>query len=89
MLADELRQAKLRADAQAIERNNRPETRTRSKSISTDDTLLPLISSSSNTSMEAQQYSKIIDSIPIFSGNPRENVHEWLDLVVLKFGMIG
>jgi hypothetical protein len=54
MLADERRQAKLRADVKAVERNNRHETRTRSKSISTDDNLLPLTSSSSNTSMEAQ-----------------------------------
>ncbi|CAF1523691.1 unnamed protein product [Adineta ricciae] len=39
--------------------------------------------------METQQFSKIIDTIPIFSGTPRENVHEWLELVNLKFDMIG
>ncbi|CAF2848303.1 unnamed protein product [Rotaria sp. Silwood2] len=39
--------------------------------------------------MEEQQYGKIIDSIPIFSGQPIENITEWLDIVSLKFDIIG
>jgi len=39
--------------------------------------------------MEEQQYRKIIDTIPTFSGEPHDNVHEWLDTVSLKFDIIG
>ena len=39
--------------------------------------------------MEEQQYAKIIDSIPTFSGEPQENIHDWLDIISLKFEIIG
>ncbi|CAF4931371.1 unnamed protein product, partial [Rotaria sp. Silwood1] len=39
--------------------------------------------------MEEQQYSKIIDSIPVFSGQSKEDIKEWLEIVSLKFDIIG
>jgi hypothetical protein len=45
--------------------------------------------SRSITTTEEQQYAKIIDSIPTFSGEPQENNHDWLDIVSLKFDIIG
>ncbi|CAF1497821.1 unnamed protein product [Adineta ricciae] len=91
MLAAELREAQQRAAAQAGKRNQRHAARSRSRSISisNDTTLSQIQSSPLPVIMEAQQYSKIIDTIPVFSGNPHGNIHEWLDLVVLKFDMIG
>lgn len=91
MLAAEIRRARQRAAVQSLERNQRYAARSNSRSISpSNNTNLPQLNhSSALVVMETQQYSKIIDSIPIFSGNPGENVYEWLELVDLKFDMIG
>ena len=43
----------------------------------------------SPNSMEEHQYGKIIDSIPIFSGQSNENIKDWLEIVSLKFDIIG
>lgn len=85
MFAEELRQAKERAAIQTEERNKRHEARNRSKSTSQ----LELTEYSFINHMEDQQYSKIIDSIPVFSGQPKDNVNDWLDIVSLKFDIIG
>ncbi|CAF1540749.1 unnamed protein product [Adineta ricciae] len=91
MLAAELRRAQQRAAAQALERDQRLAARSQSLPIS--PAINPNLSSSNPSSslvgMETQQYSKIIESVPIFSGSPRENVTDWLALVNLKFDMIG
>ena len=39
--------------------------------------------------MEEHQHCKIIDSIPIFSGQSNENIKDWLEIVSLKFDIIG
>ena len=39
--------------------------------------------------MEDHHYSKILDSIPIFSGILHQNIAERLDIVSLKFDIIG
>ena len=42
----------------------------------------------STTTMEEHQYSKTIDSIPTFSGQQKENITDWLEIVSLKFDII-
>ncbi|CAF2802529.1 unnamed protein product [Rotaria sp. Silwood2] len=90
MLADELARAQARAAIQAEERNVRHENRSRlqptlhhTSSTTHYDTL------SSIARMEDHQYSQIINSIPTFSGTPHENINDWLDIVSLKFDIIG
>jgi hypothetical protein len=39
--------------------------------------------------MDVPQYAQIIDSIPTFSGEAKENVNDWLDIVSLKFDIMG
>ncbi|CAF0940209.1 unnamed protein product [Rotaria sordida] len=90
MLAEEIAQAQARAAIQAEERIARHEARSRSKSPSqlmSTDSRVDI--SRSTTIMEGPQYSKIIDSIPTFSGDPHENINDWLDIISLKFDIIG
>ena len=86
MLAEELRQAQQRAAIQAEERNVRHEARSRSNEALSQSDLK--VTRSSN-SIEEHQYGKIIDSIPIFSGQSNENIKDWLETVSLKFAIIG
>ena len=89
MLADALADAKLRADAQALERDLRSENRALAKSSSE-----PLAASSSSktsrspVSMEDHQLRNIVDSIPTFSGDPNQNVRDWIEIISLKFDII-
>ena len=39
--------------------------------------------------MDTPQIRNIIDSIPTFSGDPAHNVHDWIEIVSLKFDIIG
>jgi hypothetical protein len=90
MFAEELAQTQLRAALQAEERNARYEVRSVSNDTHTSASSdINLQNSHPNTRMEDQQYKKIIDSIPTFSGEPRENVNDWLEVVSLKFDIIG
>ncbi len=43
----------------------------------------------SATSMEEHQYIKIIDSISTFSDKPQKNINDWLNILSLKFDIIG
>ena len=89
MLADELANAKLRADAQALDRDLRSVNRSLAKSSSE-----PLAASSSSktsrpsASMEDHQLRNIVDSIPTFSGDPNQNVRDWIEIISLKFDII-
>lgn len=90
MLADELARTQARATAQAEQRNARHEARSHSKEIqrptSSDITTSGF---GSTTAMEDYQYRNIIDSIPTFSGEAHENIHDWLEIVSLKFEILG
>lgn len=90
MLAEEIAQAQARAAIQAAERHARHEARSQPEFIS------PVMTTDSNsnishstTMLEQHQFEKIIDSIPTFSGDPHENIDDWLDIVSLKFDIIG
>ena len=85
MLAEELHEAQQRAATQAEERNVRHEARSRSKETLSQSDLEVI---HSPNSMEEHQYGKIIDSILIF-GQSNENVKDWLEIVSLKFDIIG
>ena len=90
MLAEELRHAQNRAAVQAVQRKARQEARSLAKPTTSNTSTEPDPELSLVTAtMEAPQYAKIIDSIPIFSGEPKENVSDWLDIVTLKFDIIG
>ena len=86
MPAEELRQAQQRATIQAEERNVRHEARSCSKEALSQSDLEVI---RSLNSMEEHQYGKIIDSIPIFSGKSNENIKDWLEIVSLRFDIIG
>ena len=86
MFAEELRQAQQRAAIQAEKRNVRHEARSRSKETLCQSEFE--VTRSPN-SMEGRQYGKIIDTIPIFSGQSNENIKDWLEIVSLKFDIIG
>jgi hypothetical protein len=90
MLSDEVLRAQARTTEQAAARDARHAARSRSKSTS-KDTSPPskLDLAPSTTNMEEPKYHNIIDSIPIFSGEPHENINDWLDIVLLKFDIIG
>jgi len=90
MLADELARAQARATVQAEQRNARYQARSNSDSASTNITSDPPLNfSRPNTNMVDHQFGKVIDSIPTFSGEPRENVNDWLKIVSLKFDIFG
>ncbi|CAF3176169.1 unnamed protein product [Rotaria sp. Silwood2] len=89
MLADELARAQVPAAIQVEARNARHEAPSRSPST------LKYTSSAHNldlhgsvTNMEDYRYSKIIDSIPTFSGEPLENISDWLAILSLKSDII-
>ena len=89
MLADEVARAQARAVVQAEERNTRHAARSFSQTTS-KETSPPSTSEKSHTTltMEEQQYANIIDSIPTFSGESRDNIHDWLDIISLKFDLL-
>ena len=90
MLADELARAQSRADAQAAERDSRYENRCVAKASSANTAASTSNTTSSSTPyMEDHQLRNIVDSIPTFSGEPAHNVHDWLEIVSLKFDIIG
>ena len=78
MVAKKLRQAQQRAAIQTKERNVRYEARSRSKETLSQSDLEVI---RSPNSMEEHQCGKIIDSIPIFSGQSNENIKDWLEIV--------
>ena len=88
MLADELTRAQARAAIQAEERNACYEARSCSRptvlhsfsSTQTDTSIIP---------MKDHHYSKILDSIPIFSGALHRNIAEGPNIVGLKSDIIG
>ena len=88
MLADELARDQARAAIQAEERSARHEARSR---LTLPHSISPTQPDpfSSITAMEDHHYNTILDSIPVFSGTPHENIAEWLDIVNLKFDIIG
>jgi len=90
MLAEELARAKARAAVQAEERNARHKARSYSNDMqnSTSSDIPPQGPRYPN-SMEDPQYRNIIDSIPTFSGESRENINDWLEIISLKFDILG
>ncbi|CAF1499936.1 unnamed protein product, partial [Rotaria sordida] len=90
MLTDEILRAQACKAAQTEGRNARHEVRSRSKSASKDTSFNPTLElARSTTHMEDHQYRNIIDTIPKFSGESRENITDWLDIVSLKFNLLG
>jgi hypothetical protein len=90
MLADEIATAQSRADAQALEREQRHANRSLAKSSSdTPTTSASGITSRSAATMEEHQLRNIVDTIPTFSGEHTQNVRDWLEIVSLKFDIIG
>lgn len=90
MLGEALNLAKTRAAVQAGERQVRYEARCQAQELLTrSSSTTQSQNSTTTTSMEDHQYRKIIDSIPTFSGDPHENVTDWLEVLSLKFDIIG
>ena len=89
VLVDELSRSQARAAIQAEERNTHHEGR----SCSRPKLLHSLSSTQAVTTsiipMENQHYSKIVNSIPIFSGTLHQNIPEMMNIVSLKFDTIG
>jgi hypothetical protein len=90
MLADAIANAKSRAEAQALERDLRHANR----SVAQASSEITSASTSRNhsrftASMEDHQLRNIVDSIPTFSAEPTQNVRDWLEIVSLKFDIIG
>ncbi|CAF2925422.1 unnamed protein product [Rotaria sp. Silwood2] len=76
MLTDELARAQVRSRSQLTSSYH-------TSSTTQSDNLYSIYA------MADSQYSKLIDSIPTFSGNPHENINQWLGIVSLKFYIIG
>ena len=93
MLAEELLRTRTRAAQQAAERNARHEARSHSQPTSHSSSTSPTPSVSTVPdplrNMESSQYARIIETIPIFSGTSNENVNDWLEIITLKFDIIG
>ena len=89
MLVDELTRSQAGAVIQAEERN----ACHKGPSCSRPKLLHSLSSTQAVTSsiipMEDQHYSKIVNSIPIFSGTLHQNIPERMNIVSLKFDTIG
>ena len=90
MLADAIANSEYRADAQALERDLRhancsvAQASTEITSTSTFGTTFR-----NTVSLEDHQLRNIVDSIPTFSGEPTQDVRDWLEIVSLKFDIIG
>jgi hypothetical protein len=85
MFNNEQTRVRSRADIQATERSTRYENRQLRR-----DTPCPLPSAIETTeSMADSQLRIILESIPTFLGNTEQNVHDWLDVISLKFDIIG
>src|ERR1700722_15906784 len=89
MLAAELAESQARAELQAQQRTARHQARSRSPPPSTTSLLAASPPHTNNNIMEAHQLAKIIDSIPSFSGESRDNIQDWLEIVSLKFDLLG
>lgn len=90
MLADKIAAAKSRADTQALERDLRHANRSLAQPTSEITSNSRFDTTSQNTvSMENHQLRNIVDSIPTFSGEPTQDVRDWLEIVSLKFDIIG
>ena len=89
MLVDELTRSQARAALQAEKRNARSEGR----SCSRPKLLHSLSSTQAVTSSiiprEDHHYSKIVNSIPTFSGTLHQNIPEKINIVSLKVDTIG
>jgi hypothetical protein len=90
MLAEEILHTNARAAEQAIDRNARYEARSNLQATSHPSSASSDFSAPDPCrSMEAAQYARIIETIPVFSGTSTENVSDWLEIITLKFDIIG
>ena len=89
MLVDELTRSQARSAIQAEKRNARHEGRSCSRSKLLHSLSSTQAVTSSIIPMEDHHYSKIVNSIPIFSATLHQNIPERMNIVNLKFDTIG